>query len=86
MSAEVGRMLFVVFVDDAPIAAENFKQLFSGELVSCFLMLLVHFAAMAPSWGYEWCTIPIQGYVPKDGKNREGEGMPYHLKVCTTSK
>ena len=29
----VGRMLFVVFVDDAPIAAENFRQLFSGELV-----------------------------------------------------
>jgi hypothetical protein len=27
-------MLFVVFVDDAPIAAENFRQLFSGELVS----------------------------------------------------
>lgn len=48
----IGRMLFVVFVDEAPIAAENFRQIFSGEM----------------------------GYVPKDGTNREGEGMPYHIK------
>lgn len=34
MGVAVGRMLFVVFVDDAPIAAENYRQLFSGELVS----------------------------------------------------
>jgi hypothetical protein len=25
----------------------------------------------------------VQGYVPKDGTKREGEGMPYHLKVRT---
>lgn len=27
----IGRMLFVPFVDEAPIAAENFRQLCSGE-------------------------------------------------------
>lgn len=37
---EVGRMLFVVFIDEAPIAAENFRQMFSGEMV-CALSIIV---------------------------------------------
>ena len=29
----IGRMLFVLFIDEAPLAAENFRQLCTGEKV-----------------------------------------------------
>ncbi len=32
----IGRMLFVLFVDESPIAAENYRQLFTGERVRAF--------------------------------------------------
>lgn len=85
----IGRMLFVVFVDEAPIAAENFRQIFSGEMVSVLVYYIVHVMQQICKHMHRQsrhecaalvCIAFLQGYVPKDGTNREGEGMPYHIK------